>query len=129
VEQKKYLIDTNVIIDYLGNRLPISGLNFMNEIIDTIPTISVISKIEVLGFSATDKNCFILKGFIDDSCVLNLTENVIDTCIEIRENHKTKLPDAIIASTAITNNLILITRNISDFKNIDDLQVVDPHSL
>jgi predicted nucleic acid-binding protein len=129
VEQKKYLIDTNVIIDYLGNRLPISGLNFMNDIIDNIPTISVISKIEVLGFATTDENYFILKGFIDDSCVLDLTENVIDTCIEIRKNHKTKLPDAIIASTAITNNLILITRNISDFKNIDDLQVVDPHSL
>jgi predicted nucleic acid-binding protein len=101
----------------------------MNGIIDTIPTISVNSKIEVLGFSTTDENYFILKGFIDDSCVLDLTENVIDNCIEIRKNHKTKLPDAIIASTAIANNLILITRNISDFKNIDDLQVVDPHSL
>ena len=129
MEQKKYLIDTNVIIDYLGNRLPISGLNFMNGIIDTIPTISVISKIEVLGFATTDENYSILKGFINDSSVLDLTENVIDTCIEIRKNYKTKLPDAIIASTAIANNLILITRNISDFKNIDDLQVVDPHSL
>jgi predicted nucleic acid-binding protein len=101
----------------------------MNGIIDTIPTISVISKIEVLGFATTDENYSILKGFINDSSVLDLTENVIDTCIEIRKNYKTKLPDAIIASTAIANNLILITRNISDFKNIDDLQVVDPHSL
>ena len=129
MEQKKYLIDTNVIIDYLGNRLPISGLNFMNGIIDSVPTISVISKIEVLGFATTDENYSILKGFINDSSVLDLTENVIDTCIEIRKNYKTKLPDAIIASTAIANNLILITRNTSDFKNIDDLQVVNPHSL
>ncbi|NBR15983.1 MAG: type II toxin-antitoxin system VapC family toxin [Crocinitomicaceae bacterium] len=129
MEQQKYLIDTNAIIDYLGNRLPISGLNFMNSIIDNIPTISVISKIEVLGFTTTDKNYSLLKDFIDDSFVLDLTENVIDTCIEIRKNHKTKLPDAIIASTAIANNLILITRNVSDFKNIDGLQVVNPHSL
>ena len=129
MEQQKYLIDTNAIIDYLGNRLPISGLNFMNSIIDNIPTISVISKIEVLGFTTTDKNYSLLKDFIDDSFVLDLTENVIDTCIEIRKNHKAKLPDAIIASTAIANNLILITRNVSDFKNIDGLQVVNPHSL
>lgn len=129
MEQQKYLIDTNAIIDYLGNRLPISGLNFMNSIIDNIPTISVISKIEVLGFTTTDKNYSLLKDFIDDSFVLDLTENVIDTCIEIRKNHKTKLPDAIIASTAIANNLILITRNVSDFKNIDGLHVVNPHSL
>lgn len=129
MEQKKYLIDTNVIIDYLGNRLPISGLNFMNGIIDSVPTISVISKIEVLGFATTDENYSILKGFINDSSVLDLTENVIDTCIEIRKNYKTKLPDAIIASTALANNLILITRNTSDFKNIDYLQVVNPHSL
>ncbi len=129
MEQQKYLIDTNAIIDYLGNRLPISGLNFMNSIIDNIPTISVISKIEVLGFTTSHKNYSLLKDFIDDSFVLELTENVIDTCIEIRKNHKTKLPDAIIASTAIANNLILITRNVSDFKNIDGLHVVNPHSL
>jgi hypothetical protein len=28
-----------------------------------------------------------------------------------------------------TNDLVLISRNISDFKNINGLQVIDPHSL
>lgn len=43
--------------------------------------------------------------------------------------HKTKLPDAIIAATALVYDLILITRNTADFKSIDGLKVVDPHSL
>jgi len=45
------------------------------------------------------------------------------------EKYKIKLPDAIIAATAIVYDLILVTRNISDFKNIDGLHVVDPHML
>jgi predicted nucleic acid-binding protein len=40
-----------------------------------------------------------------------------------------RLPDAIIAATALVYDLVLISRNISDFKNIDGLQVIDPHSL
>lgn len=52
MEQPQYLIDTNVGIDYLGKKLPLSGMNFMNGIIDDVPNVSVITKIEVLGFNA-----------------------------------------------------------------------------
>lgn len=43
--QQQYLIDTNVVIDYLGNKLPANGMHFMNGVIDAIPNISVITKI------------------------------------------------------------------------------------
>jgi predicted nucleic acid-binding protein len=36
------------------------------------------------------------------------------------------LPDAIIAATAVVNNLVLWTHNMKDFENIPDLQVYDP---
>ena len=54
MEQPQYLIDTNVVIDYLGLKLPVSGINFMNTIIDNIPNVSVVTKIEVLGFKTPD---------------------------------------------------------------------------
>ena len=54
MEQSQYLIDTNAIIDYLGQKLPSAGMEFMNPIIDSVPNISVISKIEVLGFQAPE---------------------------------------------------------------------------
>ncbi|NCQ11340.1 MAG: type II toxin-antitoxin system VapC family toxin [Bacteroidetes bacterium] len=50
MERPKYLIDTNSIIDYLSNKLPTSGMDFMNDVVDAIPNVSVINKIELLGF-------------------------------------------------------------------------------
>ena len=50
MEQQEYLIDTNTVIDYLGNKLPSLGMVFMNDIIDVVPNLSVITKIEVLSY-------------------------------------------------------------------------------
>ncbi|MBK7227121.1 MAG: type II toxin-antitoxin system VapC family toxin [Saprospiraceae bacterium] len=129
MEQTQYLIDTNIVIDYLGNKLNTAGLKFMNEVIDAVPVVSVITKIEVLGFNAPDEHYNTLYNFINDSTILDLNENVVIASIEIRKQYKTKLPDAIIAATALVYELILVTRNISDFKNIDGLRLIDPHSL
>lgn len=129
MERSQYLIDTNTIIDYLGQKLPPSGMEFMNPVIDNIPVVSVISKIEVLGFNTSDKYSQILSNFMNDATVLDLTGSVVDVCIELRKKNKTKLPDAIIAATAVVYDLVLITRNITDFKNIQGLKVINPHSL
>ena len=37
-----------------------------------------------------------------------------------------KLPDVIIAATALTNNYTLLTRNIDDFKNIPGINLENP---
>jgi predicted nucleic acid-binding protein len=127
--EKQYLIDTNAVIDYLGNKLPVSGLNFMNGVIDEIPKVSVVTKIELLGFNAPNEHYITLFNFINDAIVLDLTGDVVDECIEIRKKKKIKLPDAIIAATALVHNLILISHNLSDFNTIGELQVIDPHNL
>jgi predicted nucleic acid-binding protein len=129
MEQPQYLIDTNVVIDYLGQKMPLLGMNFMNTIIDAIPNVSVVTKIEVLGFNTPDQHYQLLTQFMEDATVLDLSNNVVDTCIEIRKNHKTKLPDAIIAATALVYDLVVVSRNVADFKNIKGIQVIDPHSL
>jgi hypothetical protein len=46
----EYLIDSNVIIGYLDNKIPASGMAFISGIVDKVPNVSVISKIEVLRF-------------------------------------------------------------------------------
>ena len=56
---------------------------------------------------------------------MDLTNNIVEANIEIRKKHKTKLPDAIIAATALVYGLALISRNTSDFKNMDGLNVID----
>ena len=129
MEQTQYLIDTNIVIDYLGKKLPPTGMNFMNAILDAVPNVSVVTKIELLGFNAPDEHYQLLVNFMNDATVLDLNDNIVDQSIDVRKKHKTKLPDAIIAATAVVFNLVLISRNISDFKNIDGLQVIDPYNL
>jgi predicted nucleic acid-binding protein len=129
MEQPKYLIDTNVVIDYLGKKLPLNGMQFMNTVIDDIPNVSVVTKIEVLGFNTPDQHYQILTSFMNDATVLELNDTIVNATIELRKQRKTKLPDAIIAATAIAYGFTLITNNTKDFKNIDTLTLIDPHSI
>ncbi len=129
MESKGYLIDSNVVIDYLSNKLPASGRSFMDNLVDTRPTISVITKIEVLGYNTPTKDNEVLISFIHDAIVLDLTGKVVDRSIELRKASKIKLPDAIIAATAIAFDLTLITGNTRDFKNIPNLKLVNSHKL
>ncbi|HEY5325368.1 MAG TPA: type II toxin-antitoxin system VapC family toxin [Mucilaginibacter sp.] len=122
-----YLIDTNTIIDYLENRLPVSSTNLIDRISIQL---SVISRIEILAWQkASDEHLRVLNGFMSASTVFNLDENIILKSIEIRKIYRLKLPDAIIAATAATKNLKLLTRNLKDFERIIDLQCIDPHRL
>ena len=129
MEQPKYLIDTNAVIDYLGKKLPFSGMDFMNSVINSLPTVSVVTKIEVLGFNAPDEHYQLLVDFMNDAAVLDLTDSIVDTTIDIRRKHKTKLPDAIIAATARVYRYTLITNNEKDFTNISGLEIVNPMKL
>jgi predicted nucleic acid-binding protein len=128
MEQQNYLIDTNAIIDYLGKKLPSSGMEFLNNVVDDIPVLSVISKIEVLGFNAPSEHYQLLIDFMNDASILYISNSIVDKSIEIRKEYKTKLPDAIIAATALVYNLAL-TRNDSDFKSIRGLKLFNPHIL
>lgn len=102
---------------------------FLNGTIDAIPNISVISKIEVLGFNAPEEPYRLLESFMEDATIIDLSDNVVAISISIRRKNKTKLPDAIIAATALVYDLILITRNTHDFKNIEGLQIINPYEI
>jgi predicted nucleic acid-binding protein len=104
-------------------------MDFMAEVLDQTPTISVISEIEALSWINPDKSKEqIVKAFIQDATVLTLTPDVVAQCVSIRRSRKIKIPDAIMAATAIVHNRTLITSD-SDFKNIAGLNVIHPLNL
>jgi predicted nucleic acid-binding protein len=125
--EQGYLIDTNSVIDYLDNKLPENS----NELIDNIEIqTSVIVRMELFSWhEASAHQTQVLEEFIENALVFGLEETIILKAIDIRKNYRLKLPDAIIAATALVKQLILITRNISDFKNIPTLQITNPWSL
>ncbi len=124
-----YLLDTNAIIDYLGGRLPEKGMLFIDKVINSIPQISVVSHIELLSFKTTEKHASILKDFVNDALVHYINLSVTEKTVDIRKQHAVKVPDAIIAATAINYNLTLVTRNTKDFDKIQGLLLLNPHSL
>lgn len=115
-------MDTNVIIDYLGDKLPARSKAFLNDI-DII--ISDVTKVEILGWhNASAEQLKPLYSFMEFATILPITEAVINQTISLRQERKIKLADAMIAATAIVNGLTLITRNAKDFDSIDGLSVI-----
>ncbi len=84
----------------------------------------------MLGFSDAPEKIIGMEEFINTATVLPLDDLITQQTIQLRRIHrKLKLGDAIIAATAIFYKLILVSRNTSDFKNIQGLQTIDLHNL
>jgi len=127
---QRYLIDSNVIIDFSSNRLTAKGSDFVEEIFNRDFLISVIVKIEVLGFDDIPLKMAAMEDFIGMAKVIPMDEKVTDTTIKLRRKYKKlKLGDAIIAATALDHDLIIITNNIGDFKSIINLKLLNPYHI
>ena len=124
---ERYLIDSNVIIDFCNGSLADNGKRFLETI---EPEISIITNIELFAAKNISKQEFeLLERFVAFATVHPVTIDIVKATIEIRQAYKVKLPDAIIAATALIFDLVLLSRNISDFGNIDGLRVIDPYKL
>ncbi|PRY47207.1 hypothetical protein CLV58_101273 [Spirosoma oryzae] len=122
----QFLIDTNAIIDFSEGRLPPAGHSFLGELIDSAPCISVITKIELLGFSEVNQ---VITDFVDAAVVYGLSDEVVNRTIDLRRRYRIKLPDAVIAATALTYGATIISRNGRDFRAIDNLTCTDLHQM
>ncbi|AOY79938.1 type II toxin-antitoxin system VapC family toxin [Moorena producens JHB] len=105
----RYFMDTNAIVALLqGNAKVIQLLQNADWI-----GISVISQIEFLAFSGlaeSDRQLF--QQFLQRVEVIGLVSidtGLIEKIIEIRQQYRLKLPDAIIAAMAIQNSASLVT--------------------
>lgn len=109
-----YLLDTNVVI-YLQNGvlqddLPIADYG-----------ISVITEIELRAYSGlTVQEKRWLELFVNDVQVVKLSDAIKEKTIELRQQYRLKLPDAIVCATAIIENAILLS-NDKQLHKIDGL--------
>jgi predicted nucleic acid-binding protein len=83
-----------------------------------------------LGFQSGDAQEDInTSNFISLATVLHLTPNIVQQTIILRKLYKIKVPDAIIAATAMVNNFTLLSHNLSDFNSIEGLRLIDSYTL
>ena len=125
---QRYLLDTNICLYFLNKNLTENGFHLVGAAIDSKEVaISVVSQMELLGFAfPSPEEEGITEQFVADINILSLTDSIVRQTIAVRKEHKIKLPDAIIAATTLVYGLTLITRNVSDFKSINNLQVLNP---
>lgn len=123
----RFLIDTNAAIDLLEGKLPAASRYWLDAVVDSQQyAISVITRIELLSPKSTPAQRAPFEELIDIAAVYGLPVEIIRETIRLRRHHRCKLPDAIIAATALVFNLTLITRDVG-FRTITGLSVLDPH--
>ncbi len=110
----RYLLDTNAIIYLVNGRLA-------SPLPDGKYSISVITEIELLSFPGLPEE---EEQRIRDLLLVldrvQLSDTVRDLTIRLRRKNRLKLPDAIIAASALAQQAILLT-NDQSFASIDGL--------
>ena len=101
----KSLLDTNAVLYLLGGRLanPLDPAEFF---------VSVISEMELLSYPSLSGDAEgQIRAFLSDVTVVELTTEVKKTAIELRREQALKLPDAIVAASAIVLDAELLTND------------------
>ena len=127
---KRYLIDTNIISKYSNDLISEQGCLFLEDIFDTEILISFITRIEVLVYNPSEASVKLtISSILEASSELSMSEEILLKTVEIRRKAKIKLPDAVIAATAIIHNLTLLSDNDSDFLKVGKLKYINPTKL
>jgi predicted nucleic acid-binding protein len=113
-----FLADTNFII-HLNEGNPL-----VEPFLDYSFGVSFITEIELLGaFSISKIKKSQLNNILKDCEIFEMNYQVKQLCIKIRQKYKIKIPDAIIASTAIIYKIPLITSD-RDFEKIKEIDLI-----
>lgn len=101
----RFILDSNILIllfnDRLAEPLPSGEMAY-----------SVITEIELLSFprlSAAEAS--LIRKRLSEMIFYGIDPAIKETTIQLRRNHRLKLPDAIIAATALTHEAILLTHD------------------
>lgn len=125
--EPNFLIDTNILIYYLEGHIPLEHEAKIDNIFSHSFNVSVVSKIELLGWRKyTPEQYQIALQFIRRANVIYLDNEIAEKTVSIKQIYPLKLPDAVIAATALFYDWVLVTRNTKDFELITHLKIYNP---
>lgn len=111
----KYVLDTNIILYILSGNKTLASYLYLKDLY-----VSVISEIELLGYKnlapQEEKN---IKNFLAQFRIVYIDDAVKNESISLRKQYGLKIPDCIVAATAISLNLPLITAD-KQFKKVNN---------
>jgi len=118
------LCDTDVMIEYL------KGNENIKKVFDKLEeniVLSAITLMELLYGALNKKELTEIKIALTEFNILNLNDGITEIAINLIEkyskSHGLKIPDALIASTAIYYDFVLWTCNTRDFQYIEEIKL------
>jgi tRNA(fMet)-specific endonuclease VapC len=123
--EKIILADTNILIElYKNNFSVVSRLQFIGE--ENI-AISSITAGELIFGALNKREVQTIKKDIERLINLHINDMIsmkyIELMLKYSKSHGLAVPDALIAATAIINDIPLYTLNVKDFVFIDELKL------
>jgi hypothetical protein len=108
-ELRGCFLDINVVIGVLKEVTPaVERLRSIGD--DTPLAYSAITRMELMGYpDLTDDERAAIESTLATMTYIGLTRAIEDRTIALRRNHRIKLPDAIIAATALESSYRLLT--------------------
>ena len=108
----KAVFDTNILVDYLN------GVGAAKDELARYSTrlISVITFIEVMVGCKDVEEEKTVRGFLAALDVLDVSPEIAEEAVSLRQRFRLKIPDAIVYATARTQGCILVSRNTKELK-------------
>ena len=117
------LADSNILIYATQPEHP----KLRQWLLDTLPKVSVISRVEILGYHKLQETEQIaLAELLDNLELVYLTPACYEIAIQLRQQQKLTLGDALIVATCLEQRYTLATANIGDFGWIQELKAFNP---
>lgn len=122
-----YLLDTNVVIDFLRGALEMDDLVGQFVKGTQRPLVSLISKIELLGYpQISPREETKIRHWLTQFEVVGLDDRIAERAIGLKRSCRLRTPDAIIAATALARGVCLVTRDKVLTAKIPGLKVFSP---
>jgi len=96
-------------------------------LIQTLPKVSIISKVEILGYHKMGlAEKLALTELLNSLELVYLTPACYEIAIQLRQRRKLTLGDALIAASCLERGYALATCNTSDFAWITEMELINP---
>ena len=113
-----YLLDTNILVYAL------KGIPAVVPYLEENCFVSVVTEIEITGVPGLSKMELSARQTAVDHCtIIPLTTAIKNEAIRLKQQHKVKVPDAVIAATALIEDYTLITAD-KGFRRFSSLQLI-----
>jgi hypothetical protein len=113
----RILVDSDVLVDHLrGHRRFGAGTDELH--------VSAVTRAELFSGRGTEERR--IRRLLEPMTDLPVDERIAERAGRLRRERTRRLPDALIAATALEHRLTLVTRNVRDFEGIKSLKLRAP---